>query len=683
MDRFLIKNPKPKILTQKEETAKHAECGSSNKNVIHDETNETETSETNENESSFANSSTKEPKPKMKKRYKQKFRQQWKETFKWLTVTENNQSFCTVCHITVRGGIPHFKRHENTSLHIQNYEKAKNAPKITRYIKEPDDKLEKSIKRAELKLVAFINEHNLAFLLMDHLILLLVSIFPDSNIAKGLKCNRTKATKVTKDCLAQEQLNLVTTVLRNQFFSLIIDETTDVSTQKSLVLIARYFDNIQQRSRDVFIGLLRIKNCTAQGIFEAINVFLLEANIPIKNLLGFAADNAAVMMGQIAGVQALFKTLVPNIFVLGCICHSFHLCSSAAAKKLPRSIEEFVRSIYNYFAHSSKRQESLQEFQAFVNVKPHKMLHPSQTRWLSLQAAVDRVLENWDALTLYFRMEATEEDLNSARNILRCLEHPTYKMYFTFLSYILELVNKLNLEFQAEKPKIFNMLTRMSDFYRSLLRSYLKKVYIDNTNLNDVECKNPEYFLPLESIYLGAKTEILMSKDNLDKTELHNFRLRCLEFYTELASQIKKHKALSGEIGSISLYAEKYFPQLVDDIEKLNSEWRLLADLNELKTMDKSDIEAFWSNIFSLKNQLNELMFPHLKKSMQGLLSLPHSSAAAERRFSQVTLLKTKLRNRLEIETLDTILHTKELINNQCCHNWEPSSSLLQMKVTY
>ncbi|KAJ8914340.1 hypothetical protein NQ315_011328, partial [Exocentrus adspersus] len=524
---------------QKEETAKHAECGSSNKNVIHDETNETETSETNENESSFANSSTKEPKPKMKKRYKQKFRQQWKETFKWLTVTENNQSFCTVCHITVRGGIPHFKRHENTSLHIQNYEKAKNAPKITRYIKEPDDKLEKSIKRAELKLVAFINEHNLAFLLMDHLILLLVSIFPDSNIAKGLKCNRTKATKVTKDCLAQEQLNLVTTVLRNQFFSLIIDETTNAP--------------------------------------------------PVSDKM----------------------------------------------------------------------------------------------------AAVDRVLENWDALTLYFRMEATEEDLNSARNILRCLEHPTYKMYFTFLSYILELVNKLNLEFQAEKPKIFNMLTRVSDFYRSLLRSYLKKVYIDNTNLNDVECKNPEYFLPLESIYLGAKTEILMSKDNLDKTELHNFRLRCLEFYTELASQIKKRFDFTDPIRhcqvklEVSLYAEKYFPQLVDDIEKLNSEWRLLADLNELKTMDKSDIEAFWSNIFSLKNQLNELMFPHLKKLMQGLLSLPHSSAAAERRFSQVTLLKTKLKNRLEIETLDTILHTKELINNQCCHNWEPSSSLLQMKVTY
>lgn len=108
----------------------------------------------------------------------------------------------------------------------------------------------------------------------------------------------------------------------------------------------------------------------------------------IKNLLGFAADNASVMMGQIGGVQTLFKNILPNIFILGCVCHSFHLCSSAAAKKLPRSLEEFIRSIYNYFAHSSKRKESFEEFQTFMRLKPKKLLHPSQTRWLSLQVFI-------------------------------------------------------------------------------------------------------------------------------------------------------------------------------------------------------------------------------------------------------------------------------------------------------
>ena len=119
-------------------------------------------------------------------------------------------------------------------------------------------------------------------------------------------------------------------------------------------------------------------------------------------LVGFAADNAAVMKGNRIGVQARFKEILPNIYTLGCVCHSVHMCASAAAGKLPIYIEDFITDIYNYFSNSSKRIDQLNECQVFCNLKPHKLLHPAQTRWLSLQAAVDRVLENWDPLIMFF-----------------------------------------------------------------------------------------------------------------------------------------------------------------------------------------------------------------------------------------------------------------------------------------
>nr|XP_015839922.1 PREDICTED: uncharacterized protein LOC107398880 [Tribolium castaneum] len=100
-------------------------------------------------------------------------------------------------------------------------------------------------------------------------------------------------------------------------------------------------------------------------------------------------------MGAKTGVQARLKEALPNVFIMGCTCQSIHLCSSAASKKLPKSVEEFVRSIFNHFSNSSKRQESFEECQIFLEMKPHKMLKPSQTRWLSLQAVVDRILETW------------------------------------------------------------------------------------------------------------------------------------------------------------------------------------------------------------------------------------------------------------------------------------------------
>lgn len=182
---------------------------------------------------------------------------------------------------------------------------------------------------------------------------------------------------------------------------------------------------------------------------------------------------------------------------------------------------------------------------------------------------MDLALENWEAQILFFLMECFEEDLNSTKQILKSLEHPIYKMY-------------------------------VNDLYRSLLRNFLKKDCIDKTDLSTIDVSNSSNFSPIETMYFGAKTELLMTSDTIDQTDLHNFRLRALEFYIELSIQIKKRfnfcnpvlnflkdlnpeVAVSGEMASIISPATKYFPGLVKDVEQLNAEWRLLADLIEVK----------------------------------------------------------------------------------------------------
>lgn len=123
-----------------------------------------------------------------------------------------------------------------------------------------------------------------------------------------------------------------------------------------------------------------------KDFFNVLKKMFDDNDIPYNNIIGFVFDNVSVMMGNLKGVQSRVKReLQPNVFVQGCSSHSLHLCSSAAAKKLPGTVEQFARNIYSYFAYSSKRTAALREFQVFANEKTHKMLHPSQTRWLSLQ----------------------------------------------------------------------------------------------------------------------------------------------------------------------------------------------------------------------------------------------------------------------------------------------------------
>ena len=46
------------------------------------------------------------------------------------------------------------------------------------------------VKEAELRLAAFISEHNLSFSIMDHFSDLLPKLCPDSRIAASVKCKR-------------------------------------------------------------------------------------------------------------------------------------------------------------------------------------------------------------------------------------------------------------------------------------------------------------------------------------------------------------------------------------------------------------------------------------------------------------------------------------------------------------
>lgn len=117
-------------------------------------------------------------------------------------------------------------------------------------------------------------------------------------------------------------------------------------------------------------------------------------------------------------VVTLLQYEIPNIIILKCTCHSFHLCASYACTKLPRFIEDFIRDIYNYFSSSQKRVPEFKDFQMLCDLKVHNILH--QTRWLSVHVAVKRVLEQFSALKLFFIDQVSHNyQLLAAENILQ------------------------------------------------------------------------------------------------------------------------------------------------------------------------------------------------------------------------------------------------------------------------
>ena len=88
---------------------------------------------------------------------------------------------------------------------------------------------------------------------------------------------------------------------------------------------------------------------------------------------------------------------------------------------------------------------------SFFDVEPHKLLAPAQTRWLSLQACIHRILEQ------YFILIVNEDPTYTIERIRKSLQNKFTLAYLEFFSYQLERFNDFKLLFQCEKPVLHSL----------------------------------------------------------------------------------------------------------------------------------------------------------------------------------------------------------------------------------
>lgn len=644
-------------------------------------------------------------KKRKKKSYAQKYQPNWEQLpeFKgWLQPSEKGPTYahCSCCNKDFVCGKSEIEKHAAGKNHTKKVKSSVSQQTLTTMANVARSNiLSNLVKTAEIKLAAFIVEHNLSFNIMDHLCELLHTTFTDSEIAKNVKCKRTKTRAIINNVIGSYSRDVITRLLQKKKFSLLIDESTDKGAIKHLALVVRIFD--ESNIQDFFLGLIPVPSATAQAIFEAITGYFSNLNINYKqNLIGFASDGANVMMGIHNSVCTKLQNEIPGLFIMKCVCHSFNLCADYACKKLPDMVEILARDVYTYLQYSFKRQTEFQEFQNFLSIKPHKILQLSQTRWLSLHAVVQRLLEQYDALVLYFTNAHLNDEILAAESIVNRLKDPSVKMYLHFLNFVLPHFTNLNLEMQSEKIKIHTLYRRIESTFRNLVDCYLKPEYLEKTATEDIQFRNPNNFVQIENIYLGAHVMAAISNKTtgLDEGRLEEFRKRCLDFYVEscrqiynrfrfrdsaqvtlkLLSMISPEEVLSKKHISIAPLAAK-FSNLIgeNELNRLDSEWRQLRNFSFTTEFKDLDIRTFWLKCAKLKFGDNTPMFETLCNFVFNLFSLPHSSAAVERIFSQINLNKTKIRNRLNTESLNGIMMSKNILKNSNCYNLKVDKELL------
>lgn len=652
-------------------------------------------------------------KTKKGKKYCNKFSYKWLETpeyKEWLEKStkksaEHELAYCRVCDMHITAHKKEIHSHHLSNRHVFHLREIKGNFNLKEMVTKS---ISLQQRRGEVMLAGFLAEHNLPIQTIDTLVELIPNICTDSKIAQGLKQHRTKTTAVIKNSLGAEFKKELNTLLSTpgSYFSIVMDETTDMSSTKQCAFVVIYYDNQVNEIKTKFFDMEELKSSNADDLVQCLKDILKRNNVPLKNLIGFSSDTTNVMFGEHHSVVSLLKSELPDVVFIKCSCHLIHLVASKACLKLPRSVEDLLRNLGSHFSRSYHRQQKLIEFQQFFTVEIHKILTSSTTRWLSVTACVDRVLEQYTALNAYLRQTVFDDPSKTTEEMLNTMNSKFTEIYLEFMSYVLGLFTDFNTVFQAESPLLYKVKPEIQRLLKTLTSNYIQVHVVRSQDIFDLDHKNSNNFIAKEEIYLGIQAhESLVKLKNdpeVPKQELALFYETCQNFYVEAVSQIKKRFVFEDDIFSVVEIVDPVIAQslkvrslqkvfirfscLKENVNKSKAEqeWRDHALLEfETHGLDSSlPPEKYWQKVFSLKNAVGTPLFGELKKVIGLLMVLPFSNASVERVFSVLNNMKTAHRNRLKTETIVALMKTKEGITDKGgCAKFEPSPAMLKAKI--
>ncbi|XP_058637405.1 uncharacterized protein LOC131543715 [Onychostoma macrolepis] len=134
--------------------------------------------------------------------------------------------------------------------------------------------------------------------------------------------------------------------------------------------------------------------------------------------------------------------------------------------------------------------------------------------------------------------------------------------------------------------------------------------------------------------------------------------------------------ALTPSKPSIVELAEAFVTS-AEEIGKIERQWQ---NLPYVHWQNVDNTEKLWTEVHLYRDAAGDNPFKELCNLALTVLALPHSNADVERVFSQLNIVKNKLRNRLSLGTVNSILHIRYglLVCGKSCWDYRLPRDVIQ-----
>ena len=150
-------------------------------------------------------------------------------------------------------------------------------------------------------------------------------------------------------------------VRRAGIFTVMMDETTDVSHREQVAIYVRYVHDSDGSSEieKRLLALIDTAETTGEALATLLLYTLTEHNLHVNNVVGQAYDGGSKMQVASKGVQARIKALNPTAFFAHCFAHNLNrpLVNAACDATVPdvRNFFSVVELVFTFVEGSAAR----------------------------------------------------------------------------------------------------------------------------------------------------------------------------------------------------------------------------------------------------------------------------------------------------------------------------------------
>lgn len=380
----------------------------------------------------------------------------------------------------------------------------------------------------------------------------------------------------------------------------------------------------------------------------------------------------------------------PHALFIHCSCHRLQLASIQAAQSVVPVKRMFgtMTSLWKLFHYSPKKAERLKHVQSVLSLPELKIVKPSDTRWLSHERCIRAIVKELSALIV--TLNHIYDECGDAEAYGLCLALSSYCGVATvhLLAEVLDLLAKLNC-FMQGKTTDFSRLRIVLDSILSELKELKdsksdwcskaqkciesleteQNIVVGTSSRNDIKTMS-EFRERVACPYMDALVSNIKARFSdsavalLTSASIFNpsvFPTTESSLLHHGNDELKTMLDFFGKEASVDYEGKTYSSPPLIDTDGVLSEWRIFkrAFSKEIQALHTRTEEV--PTLLEVKSEMESQsgykdLFPETLKLIDILLSLPVGTASVERSFSQMKLIKTRLRSRLNDSNLARLM---------------------------